>query len=217
MAAPLSCDPCEEMLADYLLHALEPEVVQAVTEYPAPVCAVGHSLRPLKLSWPTSRTGCRSAPPVELVSRLLAGAVEGALFTASAPVPQRPPRRTPWRPRMLCSASVWGGGPGTSSGKLRWCTSAGRRCSTCQRQPRPNFTAGDRRDVAKLLTRGQLPPINPQTWTVPATLHITRVGATLSLRLRSHRIPLPTAAPPPLCLRIPSGNDATLPLMIYTR
>jgi Putative zinc-finger len=33
MAAPLSCDSCEEMLADYLLHALELEVVQAVTEH----------------------------------------------------------------------------------------------------------------------------------------------------------------------------------------
>jgi hypothetical protein len=63
MAAPLSCDPCEEMLADYLLHALEPEVVQAVTEYPAPMYAVGRSLRPLKLSWPTPRKGCCSAPP----------------------------------------------------------------------------------------------------------------------------------------------------------
>jgi ferric-dicitrate binding protein FerR (iron transport regulator) len=30
---------------------------------------------------------------VELGSRLLAGAVKGALFTASAPAPQRPPRR----------------------------------------------------------------------------------------------------------------------------
>ena len=37
--------------------------------------------------------------PVELGSRLLAGAVKGTLFTASAPAPQRPPRRTPWRPR----------------------------------------------------------------------------------------------------------------------
>ena len=33
MAAPLSCDHCEELLADYLLHALEPEAVQAVTEH----------------------------------------------------------------------------------------------------------------------------------------------------------------------------------------
>jgi hypothetical protein len=82
MAAPLSCDPCEEMLADYLLHALEPEVVQAVTEYPAPMYAVGRSLRLLKLSWPTPRKGCCSAPPVGLSSRLLAEAIEGALFTA---------------------------------------------------------------------------------------------------------------------------------------
>ena len=28
MAAPLSCDHCEELLADYLLHALEPEAVR---------------------------------------------------------------------------------------------------------------------------------------------------------------------------------------------
>src|SRR5262249_39464622 len=114
---------------------------------------------------------------------------------------------------MPCSASVWGGGPGTSSGKPCWCTSVGRRCSTCRWQLRPNLTAGDRRDVAELLTRGQLPPIDPQTRTVPATLHIARVGAILSLRLRSHRIPLPTAAPLPLCPRVPSGDGATLPLI----
>ena len=33
MAAPLSCEHCEELLADYLLHALEPEAVHAVTEH----------------------------------------------------------------------------------------------------------------------------------------------------------------------------------------
>ena len=33
MAAPFSCDYCEELLADYLLHALEPEAVNAVTEH----------------------------------------------------------------------------------------------------------------------------------------------------------------------------------------
>jgi putative zinc finger protein len=33
MAAPLSCDHYEELLADYLLHALEPEAVQVVTEH----------------------------------------------------------------------------------------------------------------------------------------------------------------------------------------
>jgi hypothetical protein len=33
MAAPLSCDHYEELLADYLLHALEPEAVNAVTEH----------------------------------------------------------------------------------------------------------------------------------------------------------------------------------------
>ena len=33
MAAPLSCDHCEALLADYLLRALEPDAVQAVTEH----------------------------------------------------------------------------------------------------------------------------------------------------------------------------------------
>jgi len=33
MAAPRSYDHCEELLADYLLHALEPEAVHAVTEH----------------------------------------------------------------------------------------------------------------------------------------------------------------------------------------
>ena len=33
MAAPLSCDQCEELLVDYLLHALETEAVGAVTEH----------------------------------------------------------------------------------------------------------------------------------------------------------------------------------------
>ena len=33
MAAPLSCDQCEELLVDYLLYALETEAVGAVTEH----------------------------------------------------------------------------------------------------------------------------------------------------------------------------------------
>ena len=33
MAAPLSCDQCEELLPDYLLRALEPEALSATTEH----------------------------------------------------------------------------------------------------------------------------------------------------------------------------------------
>src|SRR5439155_955177 len=33
MAVPLSCDQCEELLADYLLRALETEILSAVTEH----------------------------------------------------------------------------------------------------------------------------------------------------------------------------------------
>ena len=33
MAAPLSCDQCEELLPDYLLRALEPEALRMMTEH----------------------------------------------------------------------------------------------------------------------------------------------------------------------------------------
>jgi anti-sigma-K factor RskA len=98
MAAPPSCDHCEELLADYLLHALEPEAVQAVTEHLSTCARCRAQLTASEAVLAHLAQGVpQRAPPAELGSRLLAAAVEGALFTASAPAPRRPPRRPPWR------------------------------------------------------------------------------------------------------------------------
>ena len=94
MAVPLSCDQCEELLADYLLHALEPEALSAVTEHLSScdhcrgqLAAYEAVLDQLAQAVP------QQAPPAELGSRLLAAAVEGPMLTASAPAPLRPQRR----------------------------------------------------------------------------------------------------------------------------
>jgi anti-sigma-K factor RskA len=85
MAAPLSCDHCEELLADYLLHALEPEAVQAVTEHFSTCARCRAQLTASEAVLAHLAQGVpQRAPPSELGSRLLATAVEGALFTASA-------------------------------------------------------------------------------------------------------------------------------------
>ena len=96
MAAPHSCDHCAELLADYLLYALEPEGIEAVAEHlstcarcRAQITASEAVLAHLAQGVP------QRAPPAELGSRLLAAAVEGALFTAAAPAPWRLPRRLP--------------------------------------------------------------------------------------------------------------------------
>ena len=93
MAAPLSCDQCEELLADYLLRALEPEALSAVTEHlstcdrcRAQLAAYEAVLDQLAQAVP------QQEPPAELGSRLLAAAVEGPMLTASAPEPLRPRR-----------------------------------------------------------------------------------------------------------------------------
>jgi len=138
MAAPLSCDHCEELLVDYLLHTLEPEAVQAMTEHLSTCtrCWVHLTASEAVLDHLAQGVPQRD-PPGELGSRLLAAAVEGTLSTASAPVPSAPPDGSAgpssWQPQMSCSASVWGGGRGMSSGKPRWCISAGRRCSATSR------------------------------------------------------------------------------------
>ena len=74
MAAPLSCDQCEELLADYLLRALEPEAVSAVTEHlstcdrcKAQLAAYEAVLDQLAQAVP------QQEPPAELGSRLLDG------------------------------------------------------------------------------------------------------------------------------------------------
>jgi anti-sigma factor RsiW len=109
MADPLSCDQCEELLPDYLLRALDPEALSAVTEhlstcercraqlvaYEAVLDQLGHALPQLE-------------PPAELRSRLLAVALEGSVLASAAPEPVR--RRRPiWRLRwafLLTAANV---------------------------------------------------------------------------------------------------------------
>jgi len=110
MAAPLSCDQCEELLADYLLRALETEALSAVTEHlstcdrcRAHLVAYEAVLDQLGQAVP------QQEPPVELRSRLLAAAVEGLMLTPAAPEPLRPHRRPTWKPRwafLLTAANV---------------------------------------------------------------------------------------------------------------
>jgi anti-sigma-K factor RskA len=97
MTAPLSCDQCEELLPDYLLHALETEAISAVMEHlstcdrcRAQLVAYEVVLGELAQAVP------QQEPPAELGSRLLAAAVEGSMLPAAAPAPLRPPRRPRW-------------------------------------------------------------------------------------------------------------------------
>jgi anti-sigma-K factor RskA len=109
MTAPLSCDQCEELLVDYLLHALETEAISAVTEHlstcdrcQAQLTAYEAVLGELAQAVP------QQEPPAELGSRLLA-AVEGPVLTAAAPELLRPLQRPTWRPRwvfLLTAANV---------------------------------------------------------------------------------------------------------------
>jgi len=110
MAAPLSCDHYEELLADYLLHALEPEAVNAVTEHLSTCerCRVQLASYEAVLDQ-LAQAVPQQEPPTELGSRLLAAAVEGSMLTASAPELLRPYRRSNWRPRwafLLTAANV---------------------------------------------------------------------------------------------------------------
>jgi anti-sigma-K factor RskA len=110
MAVPLSCDQCEELLADYLLHALEPEVLSAVTEHLSTCDRCGSRLAAYEAVLDQlAQAVPQQAPPDELGARLLAAAVEGSRPTASAPAPLRPQRRPPWRPHwafLLTAANV---------------------------------------------------------------------------------------------------------------
>ena len=110
MAAPLSCDQCEELLTDYLLRTLETEALSAVTEhlstcdrcrahlaaYEAVLDQLGHTV-------------LQQEPPAELRSRLLAAALEGPMLPTAAPEPLRPHRQPTWKPRwafLLTAANV---------------------------------------------------------------------------------------------------------------
>lgn len=110
MAVPLSCDQCEELLVDYLLHALEPEAVSAVTEHLSTCDRCSAQLAAYEaVLGELAQVVPQQDPPVELGSRLLAEAVEGAMLAASAPEPSRPPRRPTWGPRwavLLTAANV---------------------------------------------------------------------------------------------------------------
>src|SRR5688572_28976291 len=110
MAAPLSCEHCEELLADYLLHALEPEAVNAVTEHLSTCERCRTQLTAYEaVLGQLAQAVPQQDPPAELGSRLLATAVEGSMLIASAPEPLRPHRRPTWRPRwafLLTAANV---------------------------------------------------------------------------------------------------------------
>src|SRR5215831_16629484 len=110
MAAPLSCDQCEELLPDYLLRVLEPETLSAVTEHlstcercTAQLTAYEAVLDQLGQAPP------QQEPPAELRSRLLATALEGPTLAPAALEPIRLHRQSTWRPRwafFLTAANV---------------------------------------------------------------------------------------------------------------
>ena len=109
MAAPLSCDQCEELLPDYLLRALEPETLSAVTEHLSTCerCRVQLAAYEAVLDQ-LGQVVPQHEPPAELRSRLLVAALEGPVLTPAAPVPGRRPLPA-WRPRwafLLTAANV---------------------------------------------------------------------------------------------------------------
>ena len=109
MAAPLSCDQCEELLPDYLLRALEPEALRAVTEHLSTCerCSAQLAAYEAVLDQ-LGQAVLQHEPPAELQSRLLAAAREGPVLTPTPPEFTR--RRQPtWRPRwafLLTAANV---------------------------------------------------------------------------------------------------------------
>ena len=110
MAAPLACDQYEELLVDYLLHALETEAVSAVTEHLSTCdrCRVQGTAYEAVLDQ-LAQAVPQQEPPTELGARMLTAAVEGTMLTASVPEALRPPRRPTWRPRwafLLMAANV---------------------------------------------------------------------------------------------------------------
>ena len=106
MAAPLSCDQYEELLGDYLLHALETEAVSAVTEHLSTCnrCRTQGTAYEAVLDQ-LAQAVPQQEPPTELGARVLTAAVEGTRLTASVPEALRPPWRPRW-PFLLMAANV---------------------------------------------------------------------------------------------------------------
>lgn len=102
MAAPLSCDQCEELLADYLLHALEPAMLSAVLEHLSTCdrCRQAQEAYAAVLDQ-LAHAVPQQEPPAELGSRLLAAAVEGPGLAPVLPASRRPR----W-PFLLTAANV---------------------------------------------------------------------------------------------------------------
>jgi anti-sigma-K factor RskA len=110
MADPLSCDQCEELLPDYLLRALEPEVLRAVTEHLSTCerCRTQLAVYEAVLDQ-LGQAVPQYDPPAELRARLLTAAREGAALSHAAPEPIRRRRQSAWRPRwafLLTAANV---------------------------------------------------------------------------------------------------------------
>src|SRR5215510_6972703 len=110
MAAPLACDQYEELLVDYLLHALETEAVSAVTEHLSTCdhCRTQGTAYEAVLDQ-LAQAVPQQEPPTALGARVLTAAVEGTRVTASVPEALHPPRRPLWRPRwtfLLMAADV---------------------------------------------------------------------------------------------------------------
>lgn len=110
MAEPLSCDQCDELLVDYLLHALETEAISAVTEHlrtcercQAQLMAYETVLGHVAQAVP------QHDPPMELGAQLLAAATAESRHTAIATAPRR---LSAWRLRgprwalLLTAANV---------------------------------------------------------------------------------------------------------------
>jgi len=110
MAAPLFCDQCEELLPDYVLRALEPEALSAVTEHlsTCPRCRAQLPTYEAVLEQ-LGQALVQHEPPAELRARLLEAALEEPLLTPTAPAPGRFRRQPTWRFRwafLLTAANV---------------------------------------------------------------------------------------------------------------
>ena len=103
MADPLSCEQCAALLADYLLRALEPDMVGAVAEHlsTCPHCQAEHDAHADILDR-LAQAVPQQEPPADLLARVLATA-EGESLPATVVTPLLPSgHRRGWRgARML--------------------------------------------------------------------------------------------------------------------